>query len=259
MDIIELIIFISVLLVSIHFFKYLYLDIFINFIQVPIMGIQAFFLPSPLAVGIRGGISAFTQATYQLFIIIMLFYIIFYLIYLLIVEVLLKLYPIFFLFPLFNAILESSPFPQLIKYGVFRLIDGIIDAFKVKDFIITILRINVSVYIFSKENIRTLFNYLFPGLGDKVIEMIKKKKKENEINKEKDEEKRDITKKKEEIKKDIITKKINEETENCISTNLIQITPDMNTTEKTKASFTNSIIKIRCNSENIGKYIRSNY
>lgn len=264
MDIFDLIVFITVFFVITHFFKYLYIDIFIQCILKPGFRRDALFFPTQLATFLRSAYSTYVQSTISPFIIIIIFYLVFYIIYKIIVEILLKLYPIFFLFPIFDAILLIPPFPQLIKYGVFRLIDNIINAIGMKTLFLKFFHIFFSVYIFSKENMRDMFNFLFPGLGEEVVKLMDNKEYQEEYTKKNEEKKKE-----EEINKknkndiiitpvDIANKKIEEETNICITNNIIPITPDMSISEKNNIELKNSTIKIKCNAENIGKYIKNN-
>jgi hypothetical protein len=265
MDIFEFIVFISIFFVITHFFKYLYIDLFIDCFLSPIFRKKALFFPSQLATFLRSAYSTYVQSTISAFIIIIVFYIVFYIVYKIIVEILLKLYPIFFLFPIFEAVLDIPPFPQLIKYGVFRLLDNIINAIGMNTLLLKSFNIFFSVFIFSKENMRDMFNFLFPGLGDEVVKLMENVEYQDEYKKR--EEEKEKKKKNDELKKkeipltptEIANKKIEEETEICITNNIIPITPDMSISEKNNIELKNSSIKIKCNADNIGKYIKANY
>jgi hypothetical protein len=268
MDIIEFIVFLTVLIVVINIIKVFYFDIYVDLIKVNMFGTKAFFFPNKLVSFVRGSITVFSNVTIKFALIFIVFYIIFYLIYIIIVHILIPALIIFQ--PLFELILKIPPFPQLIKYGVFTLFDRLISAFAIKGFILYWLETYLALFLFSYDNIAVIFNYIFPGLGDKIVEAIKydkeKKNNPNEIieiedenKKEEDEQERreqENLEKAEKEEKEGLKKRIEQETNICYAMNMVKITPNMSEYEKNMAEFTNSQMKIKCISESSTKYLK---
>jgi hypothetical protein len=261
MDIIEFIVFLSVVIVVLNIIKIFYFDIYVDIIKFNLFGVKAFFFPDFIVSIVRGSLSAFTNATIKIALIIIVFYIIFYIIYLIIVYILIPALIIFQ--PLFELILKIPPFPQLIKYGVFKLFDRLIEAFAIKTVLLFWLKTYVALFLFSYDNIAEIFNYIFPGLGDKIVEKMKQEaesqnedEEETEYEKEK---KRKAEEEKEKLKneeKEKLKNLIDEETYICIAMNRKKITPDMTDAKITKTEFENNQIRINCNSSSITKYLK---
>ena len=116
------------------------------------------------------------------------------------------------------------------------------------------MKVNIAVYVFSKENIRRIFNTIYPELGDKIIEKIPF---EEQVRKEEEKDKKPPIEEPS-AKKQEIYKKIETETDICVANKLIKITPNMSSLETNNANFKNTMITANCHSQSIGKYVRSN-
>ena len=256
MDIIKFIVFLSVLIVVIHIIKIFYFDIYVDLIKFPLFGVKAFFFPTFIVSIVRGTIVALANATIKPALLIILIYIVFYIIYIIIIDILI---PALFIFiPLFELILKIPPFPQFIDLGVFLTIERIIVASGIKNVLLSWLKIYVALYLFSYNNIAIIFNYILPGLGDKIVEKMKYDDENNndgdfKIEKIKEQEKE---KEQENKEKENIRKQIEEETNICFLTNKKIITPDMSEGEIMNTEFQNNQIKINCNSDSITKYLK---
>ena len=262
MDIIEFIVFLTVLIVVINIIKVFYFDIYVDLIKVNMFGTKAFFFPNKLVSFVRGSITVFSNVTIKFALIFIVFYIIFYLIYIIIVHILIPALIIFQ--PLFELILKIPPFPQLIKYGVFTLFDRLISAFAIKPILLYWLETYLALFLFSYDNIAVIFNYIFPGLGDKIVEAIKYEKEnknkskdnENDENDERKKREQENLEKAEKEEKEGLKKRIEQETNICYAMNMVKITPNMSEYEKNMAEFTNNQMKIKCISESSTKYLK---
>jgi len=253
MDIVDIIIQVSVFITVINLMNIFVFQIYCDFIKFPIAGRDVIF-PDGTESFLKGCFNGFSGATRPVFIISLIFYIIFYIFYIIIITVIPETgFPTLFI-PIRELLLKLPPFPSLIKYGVIKLIDDILEIFTIKGHLVRFVKLNIAVYVFSKENIRRIFNNIYPELGDKIVEIIpfdRYKLLENEEKKEKEKEE-PINKNKD------IYKKIEAETDICIANKLIKITPDMSSLEVNNANFKNILIRANCHSKSIGKYIRSN-
>jgi len=257
--VIEYIVLTTVAIVIIHFYKYLYLDIYINFIQIPMFGAEALIFPPSLSSLYRTFFSVLTVITTLPLIYIIFFYLLFYGIYLLI-KWILDQGGLFFIHPLVSPLLDAPPFKQLIKFGVFKLIEGIFKVFGINYLMNKIIHLYITVYIFSYENIRYIFNLIAPNLGDEVIKYIKKfngKDKEYVMNKLEEENEKKEKEKEEEANNP--RKKIDKSVDVEISNNIKPITPDMDATTANNTNLNNSKLVINTYSKKIGDYIKLNY
>lgn len=248
MNIIEIVIIVSVIIVIVNLFVFFCYLIFEDCIKSYIVGKNPILLPELLATSIRSGLTTFTGVTRPVLIIIILFYIIFYILYLIIIFIIPETGIATLFIPVRELLLKIPPFPDLIKYGIIKLMDDIVIAIGLKTYILKFFSINLALYVFSKENIKRIFNYIYPNLGDRIIEKINIE----EANVEKG-KKPDL-----DNSTNNVYKKIEAETEACVAGSLIQITPDMSSSQAHKASFKNSMITAKCHSRSVGKYIRSN-
>lgn len=250
--IIEYIVLGTVIIVLIHLFKYLYLDFYIYVIQIPITGTESILFPQAFSSAFRSFFSIIVTVTTLPFIYILIFYLLFYGIYLLIKWILDQGW-LFFIHPIVSPLLHVSPFKELIKFGVFRLIEGIFATFGISPLLKALYNLYISVYIFSDENIRYIFNLIAPGLGDKVIDYIKKYK-GKDVNKVKAE-----IKKEEEEEENNPKKQIETSVKTIISHKLKPITPDLDATERNNIFISNNNEIINAYSKKIGDYIKLSY
>jgi hypothetical protein len=264
--IIEYIVLTTVVIIIIHFYKYLYLDFYINFIQIPVFGAEALLLPPSLSTLYTTFFSTITSLTNGLLIYIFIFYLLFYGIYLLITFILSK-GELFLFHPFVRPLLDVSPFPELIKFGIFKLLDGLFISFTMSPFFKAFFNVQITIYIFSYENIKYIFNLISPNLGDKIVEFMEKHKgkKTEEIElelKAREEEKQRLEKeKKENEDKDEVRAitSINKGVEVEIANNLKQTTPDLDATESNKIFIENNNLVVNTYSKKIGDYIKLNY
>jgi len=264
--IIEYVVLATVVIILIHLFKYLYLDAFIYLIQVPMIGSESIIFPQAISSIFRTIVSSIVTISTLPLIYIIVFYLLSYGVYLLIKWILNQGW-LFFIHPLVNPLLDVPPFKQLIKFGVFRLIEGIFGALGISSLFGSIIKFYVSVYIFSYDNTRYIFNLIAPNLGDKIVEYLKKhkgkkakmveedvKKEEEKIKKEEEE------KKKKEIEEDNKAKRqIEKGVETIVANKIELITPDLDATEKNKRYLNNNNEIINAYSKKIGDYIKLNY
>lgn len=256
---IEYIVLATVVIILIHLFKYLYLDLFIYFIQVPLIGTESIFFPQPLSSFFRSFFSIIVNLTTIPLLYIIVFYLLFYGIYLLIQWILDQGW-LFFIHPLVSPLLGAPPFKQLIKFGVFRLIKGVFAAFGISTIFGAFIKFYVSVYIFSNENIKYIFNLIAPNLGDKILDYINKNKGktakmvESDINKEQEE-----IKNKQEEEDNKPRNQIETSVNVAVSHKLKPITPDLDATDKNNIFISNNNKYINEYSKKIGDYIKLNY
>ena len=249
--IIEYIVLGTVVIVLIHLFKYLYLDFYIYAIQVPIIGSESILFPQPLSSAFRSFFSTIVTITTMPFIYILIFYLLFYAIYLLIIWILDQGW-LFFIHPIISPLLDAPPFKQLIKFGVFRLIEGIFATFGISPLLKAYYNLYLSIYVFSNENIRYIFNLIAPGLGDKVLEYIKKYK-----GKSANHVKESLKKEQEEIPAP--KKQIDESVKILVANKIKPITPDLDATDRNMIFMSNNNEIINAYSKKIGDYIKLSY
>jgi hypothetical protein len=247
MDIIEFVVLITVIIVVINLFIVFWYLIFEDCIKSNVVGKEPILLHPFVARCLRSGLSQFSSGTRPVLIMSIIFYIIFYILYLIIIFIIPETGIATLFIPIRELLLKIPPFPDLIKYGVIKLMDDIVVVFGLKGHLLRFFSINLAFYVFSKENIKRIFNYIFPNLGDKIVEKM-------EIE-EKNSDKRKIP---ELDNTNNIYKKIEVETDVCVAGSLIQITPDMSSSQVHSASFKNSMLTAKCHSKSVGKYIRSN-
>jgi hypothetical protein len=250
--IIEYIVLATVVIVLIHLYKYLYLDFYINLIQIPITGSETLLFPQPLSSAYKSFFSTIVSLTTMPFIYILIFYLLFYGLYLLIIWILDQGW-LFFLHPIFSPLLDAPPFKELIKFGVFKLLEGIFITFGISPLLKAIYNLYLSIYIFSNSNTKYIFNLIAPGLGDKVVAYMEKYKGKSantvkeEINKEKEEEENNPK------------KQIEISVQAIIANKLKPITPDLDSTDKNNIFISNNNEIINAYSKKIGDYIKLSY
>ena len=259
MDAIEILVLITVIIVVVNCFFILWYLIYEDCIKVFIVGKKPIFLPEVLATAIRTCFSQFASVTRPLFIVSIVFYIIFYIFYLIIIYIIPETGIATLFIPIRELLLKIPPFPDLFKYGVIKLIDDIIFIFGLKGFLFRTLNVYFAFYVFSKDNVRRIFNYIKPELGDKIVEKLPFEEPVTKPTSNSDSDKYELEKKDEPSeRKATIYKKIEADTDICISNNLIKKTPKMSGFEINNADFKNSMLAAKCHSESVGKYIRSN-
>jgi len=249
MDFVETVVLFTVIIVVENLFFIFWYLIYEDCIKGPAIGREPIFLPAKLAEFIRSCFSQFSGTTRPLFIISIVFYIIFYILYLIIIFIIPETGIATLFIPVRELLLKIPPFPDLIKYGVIKLMDDIVTIFGLKGYLLRFYSLNLAFYVFSKENIKRIFNYIFPNLGDKMVEAMDID--ESDVNKDKG-------KQPELDAKNKVYKKIETETAICASNKLIEIAPDMTESEIQSARFKNTSITTNCHSKSVGKYIRSN-
>lgn len=216
---------------------------FLNFfILTPIFGIEGILLPTEWGNFISGIASQIAAKILPIYIFIIVFYIIMYIIYLIIIYVIPPTGFATLFIPIRELLLAIPPLPSLIKYGVFKLFDKIIESLGLSGFVLKIVGIIGALFDFSRSNIKQVLLLLFPGMEKAINELEKKEEPKEEPKKEKSE----------------IHKQIEQDKNICIAYNTKPITPDMSTSEKMKVNYTNLNEIIKCESQSIGNYIKSN-
>lgn len=218
------------------------------FIKVPLCGSEPLYVPDfiqKIIVNIR---SSFCSATRPLLLIIIIFYIIFYIIYLIIITIIPETGFATFFIPLRELLLQIPPLPQLERYGVFRLLDGIINAFGLPTSFERWTGINIALFKFSRDNIKTILKIIFKDTEFTFLEDNNENKEDNKI--------------KEESKIDENTKRvynnIDEDVNICYRNNKKPVTFDMNEYDRLVNNYQNTQEYIKCKANSIGKYIRTN-
>jgi hypothetical protein len=250
MDSIEFVVLLSVIIVVLNLFFVFWYLIYEDCIKRPAVGKKPIFLPEALADFIRSNYSQFLSITRPIFIAIVVFYIIFYVFYLIIIFIIPETGIATLFIPVRELLLKIPPFPQLIKYGVIKLMDDIVMVSGLKGHLLRFFTFNKALFVFSKDNIKRIFNHIFPKLGDKIVEAMNVKEEEENNDNKRIEPELDP--------KNKVYKKIETETDICASNKLINITPDMTEGEMQNARFKNTMITANCHSKSVGKYIRSN-
>lgn len=224
------------------------------FLLTPLFGMEGIFLPTEWAnfiIGFSNQIAAFLIPFY---ILILLFYIIMYIIYLIIITIIPETGPKSLFIPIREILLQIPPLPSLIKFGVFKLMDKIVYALGMNNFIKSIVSIIGSVLDFSRDNIKRVLILLLPNYADEINNYNYKIEQE-EI---KEREVKEIKKEDDNIQENDIKKQIEQDKNICISQNTEIITPNMSANEKININFSNIYNKINCEGKAIGNYIRSN-
>ena len=181
-----------------------------------------------------------------IFIFILLFYIIFYFIYLFIITVIPETGFATFFIPLRELLLQIPPLPQLQDYGIFRLIGKLFEIFKINGMFRKFIKTNNAFFEFSKDNIKKISVFLFPSFKNNIEEFM------NNLHP-------DTFKNDTDNKKKALYKKIENDTNICIANNTIPVVPDMNVVDRVSAIYKNNLATVKCHSNSIGSYVKTNY
>lgn len=237
---IEFVVFLSVLIVIINITGISFV-VFNLFIKIPIVGEKPIFVSKQVHNTIFDTYQKLCIFTRPFFLIIFIFYLIFYGIYLFIINIIPETGIQTLFIPIRELLLKIPPLPELDKYGVFKLLDGIFNALGLSTIFKKLFGIQKSFYIFSRENIQKIINTLIPNYNLPENEPIEKKENKNEPN-----------------VNDEVYKMINNETNICIKNNTKPIEFGMSEIEKMKINMENNNEMIKCRASSIGKYIRTN-
>lgn len=241
MDIIYLTILISIIIIILNF-VYISVIIFDLFIRIPFISIKPIFISPELRMNITNFKSFMLRIANPILLLFIILYIICYIFYILIKTLVPDTgLPTFFI-PLKELLLKIPPLPSLEQFGVFRLFECIIEAFKIKDSLQGYIKTNMCFFDFSRDNIKTILRFIFGSLdinlGDNEEPVKKIEKKEENVN--------------------IVHKNINEEINICYKNNRIPLKIGMSAIEKSKIDYLNNQEYIKCRANSIGKYIRTN-
>jgi len=266
---IEFTIYMSVLGFLIIIAKFFWYDFSVLFWFYPMFGSESLFLSSVINIIIYCFLSFLILTFWMFFLFIFFWYLYFFFHYWLITRVLLKEQALFLYHPFFHLILKIPPFPQLEKFGVFRYFQGMFDAFYLETYFKRIAKIFVVNFIFTSDNVKFIFNFVSPGLGDKIADYMAKASiaigiiEDNTTEQEKAELGLDIENPNE--NQQIIStndpaanarKKIDEAIQICINNNTKQILPGMSDREKTDLVRINAQVMIDCSANKIGEYLK---
>ena len=263
MDVIEIVVLTTVIIVVVNCIFILWFMIYEDIFKSIIIGKEPILLPEAVVIFIRNCFSQFSSITRPIFIVSIIFYIIFYIFYLIIIFIIPETGIATLFIPIRELLLKIPPFPDLFKYGVIKLMNDIVFIFGLKGFLFRTLNVYFAFYVFSKDNVRRIFNYLQPELGDKIVEHLPFEEPvtdpNSNSNSNNERDKYELQKQDEPSeRKKTIYKKIEADTDICISNNMIKKTPLMTSFERNNADFKNSMIATKCHSASVGKYIRSN-
>lgn len=224
-------------------FVFISVNIFDFIIRIPIISKDTIYVPQGFRNSIDNILSKIMTFGNPILFFFIILYIIFYLIYLAIKAFVPDTGIITFFIPLKELLLEIPPLPTLEKYGIFRLIECVVNSFGIKPALEGFMKFNFCFMEFSRDNIRTILKMIFPELelndDNKYIEDKKIDKK---------------TDKKEE--KNIVYKQIDEEVKICYKNNRKPIKIGMSEVERSKIEYYNNQEYIKCKAKSIGKYIR---
>lgn len=170
-----------------------------------------------------------------------------YILYLIIINIIPETGPKSFFIPIREILLKIPPFPSLIKYGVFKLMDDLVYSLGLTNIVKIIINIIASVFNFSRDNIKRILIFILPDYEQNINEYdYKMEKEENENRKEVVNEENEIY------------EKIEEEKEICVSHNTINTTPDNSLSDMINDNLTDIYKTIDCEGKAMGNYIRSN-
>jgi hypothetical protein len=220
---------------------------FINFFFLtPIFGPEGILLPTEWADFVVATLNQIAAKIIPIYIVILVFYLIMYILYIIIITIIPETGPKSFFIPIREILLKIPPFPSLIKYGVFKLMDDIFYSLGLSSFIKMIANIVASVFNFSRDNIKRILIYILPDYEKNINEYDYKMQKE--------EQEREVVIEKE----NELHKQIEEEKDICVSNNVGIITPDTSLSEMINENITDIYKTIDCEGKAIGNYIRSN-
>ncbi len=209
------------------------------------------------------GIEGFLKYTASAFIGILVIFIILYIIYLIIIYFIPE-YILFF--PIRSILLAIYPLPDLIKFNIFSLFDGIVNTFSsVDSFAHRFDIIGNSVGNFIVNNSKTYIEDRFPNIKTDNIFIDKTTKTDFEnVNTFLDddslteEEKNKIIEDQQSSYVQNARKMIMNEKKACINKDIKLITPDMSETDKLNAYTHNFNVNVKCTSKSIESYFRVN-
>lgn len=120
-------------------------------------------------------------------ILIFIFYLIFYAIYWFITNIIPETGLLTFFIPIRELLLMIPPLPELTEYGVFRFIEGLINAIGLSTFMERFKGIMKAKYIFSRENMKRIVDYFFPDSDlSKNFPDVRETEEEKKLRKEKE-------------------------------------------------------------------------
>lgn len=194
---------------------------------------------------------------------ILVIFIILYIIYLIIIYFIPE-YILFF--PIRSILLAIYPLPDLIKFNIFSLFDGIVNTFISLDSLpVRFSIIGNSVGNFLENNSKTYIEDKYPNIKTNKAFYDKTVKTDFEnansfLNDDSitEEEKKKILEDQQSEYVQNARKMIMKEKENCINKEIKLITPDMNEADRMKAFTHNFNINVKCTSKSIESYFRVN-
>jgi len=216
------------------------------FFLTPIFGPEGILLPTEWSDFIIGTSNEIAAMLIPIYILILVFYLIMYILYLIIINIIPETGPKSFFIPIREILLSIPPFPDLIKYGVFKLMDNLVYSFGLSSLVKIIINIIASVFNFSRDNIKRILIYILPDYEEKINEYDYKMQKEEANNEIKEENKNELY------------EQIDEEKNICISNNTSITTPDISLSDMINDNITNIYERVNCEEKAIGNYIRSN-
>jgi hypothetical protein len=216
------------------------------FFLTPIFGPEGIFVPTEWSGFIIGTLNQIAATIIPFYILILLFYVIMYILYLIIINIIPETGPKSFFIPIREILLKIPPFPALIKYGVFKLMDDLVYSLGFTNIVKMMMNIIASVFNFSRDNIKRILIFLLPDYEQNINEYDYKMQKE--------EAEKEV---KEEVKNEL-HEQIDEEKNICQSNNTNITTPDISLTEMVNDNMTDIYNTVDCEQKAMGNYIRSN-
>jgi len=189
---------------------------------------------------------------------ILVIFIILYILYLIIIYCI----PEYILFiPIRKILLDIYPFPDLIKYSIFSLFDGIVNTFISSGTLLDRLGISgTAIGSFIENNSKIFIEEKFPKLKNKKLFKNKKNKKDHFDNEDEltDEEKEVIDNNNNSDYVKNAKAIIMAEKESCINKNIKLITPDMSEIDKSQVYLDNFNVNVKCTSKSLESFFRIN-
>ncbi len=217
------------------------------FFLTPVFGPEGIFVPTEWSGFIIGTLNQIAATLIPIYILVLLFYVIMYILYLIIITIIPETGPKSFFIPIREILLKIPPFPSLIKYGVFKLMDDLVYSLGLTNIVKMIMNIIASVFNFSRDNIKRILIFILPDYESNINEF------DYKMQKEENENKKEVVKEENEIQK-----QIEEEKDICVSHNTQNTTPDANLSDMVNDNLTDIYKTIDCEGKAIGNYIRSN-
>lgn len=239
MDIIYFANLFSIIMIIINF-TFTSVSIFDFTVRVPFISTDTIYIPQGFRNfldGVQGRMMGYGNPVLIFFIIL---YLIFYFIYLAIKTLVPDTGIQTFFIPIKELLLKIPPLPTLERYGIFRLIECIFNAFNITPALQGFIKFNLCFIDFSRDNIKTILRMIFPDLeidlyNEKPLEKKTSNKSENN---------------------NIIHKQIEQEANICYKNNRKPMKIGMTEVEKARIEYENYLGYIKCNANSIGKYIR---